>query len=297
MKANRYLANWTPYIGATWLADTLQYRGKRRTHRAPRQEALQVPRRLRSASQRQADHRCPRGNGPRRTADGLGVRREPRLRHPARRRLLGTPVRPGQPAWHVLPSPRGAAQPEAVRHPWTPLEHLFEGQPRFRAINSMLSEAAVLGFEYGYCTAEPEGLTIWEAQFGDFANMAQVVIDQFLSSSEAKWGRFCGLVLMLAARVRRPGARALLRPPGAIPPALRGGEHAGLRADDARADVPPAEKAAPAALSQAARHHESQEPAAAPAVDLDARGSVQPADSRCSSTRSTTSTRARSPGS
>ena len=80
---------------------------------------------------------------------------------------------------------------------WTPLEHLFDGQPRFRAINSMLSEVAVLGFEYGYCTAEPEGLTIWEAQFGDFANMGQVVIDQFLSSSEAKWGRFCGLVLML----------------------------------------------------------------------------------------------------
>ena len=80
---------------------------------------------------------------------------------------------------------------------YTPLEHLFEGQPRFRAINSMLSEVAVLGFEYGYCTAEPEGLTVWEAQFGDFANVAQIVIDQFLSSSEAKWGRFCGLVLML----------------------------------------------------------------------------------------------------
>ena len=80
---------------------------------------------------------------------------------------------------------------------YTPLEHLFDGQPRFRAINSMLSEVAVLGFEYGYCTAEPEGLTIWEAQFGDFANVAQVVIDQFLSSSEAKWERFCGLVLML----------------------------------------------------------------------------------------------------
>ena len=79
----------------------------------------------------------------------------------------------------------------------TPLEHLFDGQPRFRVINSMLSEVAVLGFEYGYCTAEPDGLTVWEAQFGDFANMAQVVIDQFLSSSEAKWRRFCGLVLML----------------------------------------------------------------------------------------------------
>ena len=80
---------------------------------------------------------------------------------------------------------------------YTPLEHLFDGQSRFRVINSMLSEVAVLGFEYGYCTAEPEALTIWEAQFGDFANVAQVIIDQFLSSSETKWGRFCGLVLML----------------------------------------------------------------------------------------------------
>ncbi|MDX1433505.1 MAG: 2-oxoglutarate dehydrogenase E1 component [Gammaproteobacteria bacterium] len=80
---------------------------------------------------------------------------------------------------------------------WTPLQHLFDGQPRFRIINSLLSEEAVLGFEYGYSTADPEALVIWEAQFGDFANGAQVVIDQFLSSSEAKWGRFCGLVLML----------------------------------------------------------------------------------------------------
>ena len=80
---------------------------------------------------------------------------------------------------------------------WTPLQHLFENQPRFTVINSLLSEEAVLGFEFGYSTADPECLVIWEAQFGDFANGAQVVIDQFLSSSEAKWGRFCGLALML----------------------------------------------------------------------------------------------------
>jgi 2-oxoglutarate dehydrogenase E1 component len=79
----------------------------------------------------------------------------------------------------------------------TPLQHLFEGQPRFRAINSLLSEEAVLGFEYGFSTADPQCLVIWEAQFGDFVNTAQVVIDQFLSSSESKWGRFCGLVMLL----------------------------------------------------------------------------------------------------
>ncbi len=79
----------------------------------------------------------------------------------------------------------------------TPLRELFENQPRFRVINSMLSEEAVLAFEYGFNTAEPECLVVWEAQFGDFVNTAQVVIDQFLSSSQAKWDRFCGLVMLL----------------------------------------------------------------------------------------------------
>jgi 2-oxoglutarate dehydrogenase E1 component len=79
----------------------------------------------------------------------------------------------------------------------TPLQHILENQPDFTVINSLLSEEAVLGFEFGYSTAEPECLAIWEAQFGDFVNGAQVVIDQFLSSSESKWGRFCGLVMML----------------------------------------------------------------------------------------------------
>ena len=147
-----------------------------------------------------------------------------------------------------------------------PLAHLAPDQAPVEIFNSPLSEAGVLGFEYGYSLDWPDGLVLWEAQFGDFVNAAQVIIDQFIVSAEDKWKRLSGLVLLLPHGFEGQGPGAFERAARALPGARGRGQHPGRAADDAGAVLPLSAAPGAAPLAQAAGRDDAEEPAAASAA-------------------------------
>lgn len=196
---NKYSTDWSPFLSAKWTdqADTglplaeLKRLGERIT---------EVPEgfTVHSLVNRLLNDRRAMARGEQNVDWGMGE-------HLAFASLVNTgyAVRiTGQDSGRGTFSHRHAVWHDQKRERWDdgsyiPLQNISENQASFLVIDSVLSEEAVLAFEYGYASAEPNILTIWEAQFGDFVNGAQVVIDQFISSGEAKWGRHCGLTMML----------------------------------------------------------------------------------------------------
>lgn len=196
---NKYSTDWSPFMGAKWTdqADT----------GVPLAELTRIGEKLTTVPENFTVHslvnkllndRRKMAHGEQNLDWGMGE-------HLAFATLVasGYAIRiTGQDSGRGTFTHRHAVLHDQKRERWNdgtyiPLQNVSENQAPFTVIDSVLSEEAVLAFEYGYATAEPNTLTIWEAQFGDFVNGAQVVIDQFITSGEAKWGRQCGLTLML----------------------------------------------------------------------------------------------------
>jgi len=196
---NKYATDWSPFLGAKWTdqADTA----------VPLAELTRIGEKLTVVPENFTVHplvnkllndRRAMARGEQNLDWGMGE-------HLAFATLVasGYAVRiTGQDSGRGTFTHRHAVLHDQKRERWDdgtyiPLQNVSDNQAPFTVIDSVLSEEAVLGFEYGYASAEPNTLTIWEAQFGDFVNGAQVVIDQFITSGEAKWGRQCGLTMML----------------------------------------------------------------------------------------------------
>jgi 2-oxoglutarate dehydrogenase E1 component len=191
---NRYTVDWSEYLGADWQAvntgvDMARLRtlGKAITtyptdwHLHPRVLAVMQAREKMVSGELALDWGC---------AENLAY---------ASLVQEGYPIRlTGQDSGRGTFFHRHAVlHDQTTGRPYIPLQHIATNQPSFTVTDSVLSEVAVMGFEYGFSTTEPRCLTIWEGQFGDFSNGAQVIIDQFISSGEGKWGRVSGITLFL----------------------------------------------------------------------------------------------------
>ncbi|MGC9235776.1 MAG: 2-oxoglutarate dehydrogenase E1 component [Thiomonas sp.] len=196
---SKYAVDWTPYLNRRWTdnADTaLPLTELKRL--AERITTVPPDFKLHPLVEKVIADRAKMGRGDMPLDWGMGE-------HMAFASLVsnGFPVRlSGEDSGRGTFSHRHSVLHDQSREKWDvgtyiPLQNVAEGQAPFVVIDSILSEEAVLGFEYGYSTADPRTLVIWEAQFGDFANGAQVLIDQFISAGEVKWGRASGLTLML----------------------------------------------------------------------------------------------------
>ncbi len=196
---SKYAVDWTPFLGKKWTdaGDTAipLTEWKRLAEKLTTIPASVNPHQL---VKKVYDDRAAMGRGEINVDWGMGE-------HMAFASLVasGYPVRlSGEDCGRGTFTHRHAVIHDQKREKWDegtyiPLQNVADNQASFTVIDSILSEEAVLGFEYGYAGSEPNSLVIWEAQFGDFANGAQVVIDQFIASGEVKWGRANGLVMML----------------------------------------------------------------------------------------------------